>query len=598
MRPIAILLPSVLLFSGCFEGLKKSYTDDSPLVAKLDEIMAENEERIRGVKNEKSWVPEGSSKTGKTDVWWQSEVGSSLRDGADKQVTLEGLFVETIQHSTQIKVFSDIPLIREAGILEAKGEFDTVAFVEAKYERSNDPIGSLLETGFANGRFLQDAVIGEGGVRKKLITGAEVGVTQEFGVLSNNSEFLVPNPQGSARLKLTVLQPLLRGAGVAYNRAIMDIAKIDSDSAMQEMIRQAENHLLEVSRAYWALYLSRATYLQKRRIYEQALKVAEELKARGSVDAVKGQMARADSAIAERRADLVRAELAISNAQDRIRALVNSPQLAEANAPELIPADPPIMREYRVDYPSAAKQALAQRPEINQAFMQVRAAAVREKMQKNEVLPSLNVLLEGYIAGLAGDGNMGQAWANQYNQGGPGVAAGLQLEFPIENNTAEARLQRRRIELRQQINQLKTTIETALLEVKVTAREVRTAWRDYSAKLESVRAAQADLAQFQARREVDVALPGENQPASPVSVEATTAYLDSILSAQNRLTVAEEEFAKSATTYQVAVLNFERAQGNLLTYEDISIVRTKDQKKLPLLELQKNAGGKAVPVKE
>jgi len=199
------------------------------------------------------------------------------------------------------------------------------------------------------------------------------------------------------------------------------------------------------------------------------------------------------------------------------------------------------------------------------------------------------VIFEGYIAGLAGDGNSGAAFNNQFNQGAPGGAAGFNFEFPVENNTAEARHTRRRIELRQQVNQLRTTIETTLLEIKVTAREVRTSWRDYAAKLESMKAAQDDLTQFQARREVETPLPGEPEQASAVSIEATTAYLDSLLGSQNRLTVAEEEFAKTSTSYQLAVLNFERAQGNLLNYEDISVVRTRDKDRLPLLKLQKGA---------
>jgi len=590
--PVALaVLFMVGSLAGCFEVFKQSYAEDSKLASKIDEIMSENEARVKTLPTDKSAVPTGTYKPGKDDQWWQKDVETSITSNSDQKITLEGIFVETIKHSTQIKVFSDIPLIRETGIQEAKGEFDTVSFVKAMYEHQNDPVGNILETGSANGRFVQDGVIVEGGLRKKVVTGAEITLKQEFGYLQNNSSFLTPNPQSTARLSLSVVQPLLKGAGVKYNRAILDIAKIDSESAMQEMIRQAESHLLEVSRAYWGLYLARATYVQKMRLYKLAVGVSDEIKGRGNVDAVKGQVARAESAMAERRSDLVRAELAIANAQDRIRALVNSPELPEAGAPELIPVDGPLMREYSVNYEQAARRALAQRPEVAQAFLQVRAAAVREKMQRNEVLPALNAVVAGYIAGLAGNNNLSGAYGNEFNQdngsGGPGVSAGFEFEFPLENNTAEARHQRRLLELRQQVNQLKTTIETTLLEVKVSAREVRTTWRDYAAKMESMQAATADLSQFQARREVDTALPGEPQPASAVSNEATTAYLDSVLSAQNRLTAAEEDSVKSAASYQIAILNFERSQGNLLAYENISIERTKGKDKLPLLRLQK-----------
>ncbi|CAN5758184.1 TolC family protein [soil metagenome] len=583
--PLTLIFPS-LLFTGCVDTFKKSYTEDSRISDTIDRIMTESEERIQGFKAERTSIPQSKISPGNVALWWQKESTSSLKEGPDYPVSLESLYIMALQSSTQIKVFSDIPLIRETGIQEAKGEFDLHSYVEAQYERTNDPIGSILQTGFTQGRFKQDEYSAEAGLKKKIATGGEVSLSQEVGTLKNNSTYLVPNPQANARLKLSVVQPLLKGAGVAYNRAIMDIAKIDSDSAMKEMIRQAESHLLEISRSYWSLNLARVTYLQKRKLYEQALTTSGEIKARADVDAVKGQMARAESAVAERRADLVRAELAISNAQDRIRALVNSPELADIGSPELIPTDRMIMTEYKVDVASAAKKALAQRPEISQAFLQVRAAAVRERMQRNEVLPTLNLILEGYMAGLEQDYNTSQAYSNQYSKGGPGGAVGLHLDFPIQNNVAEARHERRLIELRQQVNQLRTTIETALLEVKVSDREVRTSWRDYTAKLESVKAAEEDLAQFQARKDLDTQGKGE---APATSSMTTSYYLDSLLNSQKRLSIAEEELAAAAATYQVSIMNYERSQGNLLNYEDISIVRTKDNDNLPLIQLQKNA---------
>ncbi|MEY4484442.1 MAG: hypothetical protein RL693_1894 [Verrucomicrobiota bacterium] len=590
---LTLLLPSLMLTTGCVDTFKKSYTEDSHISDTIDRIMKESEARIQSFKTERTSVPQSKISPGKVALWWQKDSTSSLKEGADYPISLENLYIMALQSSTQIKVFSDIPLIRETGIQEAKGEFDLHSFVEAQYERTNDPIGSTLQTGFTQGRFIQDQYSGEAGLKKKLGTGGEVTLSQEVGTLKNNSEFLVPNPQANARLKLSVVQPLLKGAGLAYNRAIMDIARIDSDSAMKEMIRQAESHLLEISRSYWSLNLARVTYLQKRKLYEQALTTTGEIKARADVDAVKGQIARAESAVAERRADLVRAELAISNAQDRIRALVNSPELTELGSPELIPTDHMMMTEYKVDLASAAKKALAQRPEISQAFLQVRAAAVRERMQRNEVLPQLNLILEGYLAGLEEGHNTNKAYANQYGNGSPGGAVGLRFDFPIQNNVAEARHERRLIELRQQVNQLETTIETALLEVKVSDREVRTSWRDYTAKLESVKAAEEDLAQFQARKDLDTQGKGE---APATSSMTTSFYLDSLLNSQKRLAVAEEELAAAAATYQVSIMNYERSQGNLLHYEDISVVRTKDNDNLPLLQLQKGAAPRAPAV--
>lgn len=592
---LRLSLPSLaLLLAGCLTDVDRPYTSDSEIVHKLDTIMTENQNRASTYRAERSSVPVAKPASA-SDLWWRADADTGLNDGPDEKISLETLYVKALQSSTQIKVFADIPLIRETGIQEAKGTFDTKAFAQAMLDRTNDPVGSELTTG-RPGRFYQTAFTTEAGINKKLITGADVTLSQETGRTRNNSEFFTPNPQGDARLKLTVVQPLMKGGGVAYNRAIIEIAKIDSDIAQQELIRQAETHLLEIARSYWGLYLARTTFIQKRKLYEQSVRVTDDLKAREQIDALRSQIARGESAMAERRADLVRAELAIANAQDRIRALINDPTIGDMSRVELIPGDVVSTREYPVNYERAAQRALVQRPEVSQAMLQVKAAAVREKMQRHELLPVLNLIMEGYVAGLEKNGNTAGAVSNQFTDGGPGGGIGLRYEFPIENNVADARSRRRRIELRQQLSQLETTIETVLLEVKVSAREVRTAWRDFNAKLESVEAAREDLTQLEKRKEVDTAPnqfatdPVAGPPAT--SSTTTTGYLDAVLDAQERLTRAEEEFARAVTTYQVSIVNFERAQGNLLNYEDVVQVRTTDEDGLPLIELKKRDGGK------
>jgi hypothetical protein len=180
-------LTATFLATGCYETFRSSYEEDSRTATTIEGILAENEARVKNLGKDRSSIPTGTAKPTKGDTWWQSEVTSSLKEGPDKPITVDGLFVQDIQNSTQIKVFSDIPLIRETSIQEAKGEFDTVSFVEAMYSRTNDPIGNLLETGFESGRFLQDQVTAEAGLKKKLATGAEVKISQQMGVLSNKA---------------------------------------------------------------------------------------------------------------------------------------------------------------------------------------------------------------------------------------------------------------------------------------------------------------------------------------------------------------------------------------------------------------------------
>jgi outer membrane protein TolC len=524
--------------------------------------------------------------------WWIRGQANSIGKRTQRQdVTLEDLYLRAIRNSTQIRVFGDLPVIRETGIREAKGAFDTNAFIRSQFDRSNDPVGNTLTTGGAN-RFKQDEWAFETGLKKKVITGAEVSVSQKLGQLRNNSIFFVPNPQSTSRMELSVIQPLLKGAGTGYNRSVIQIARIDSEVAMSEFVRQTESHLQEIARTYWTLYAARVTYLQKLRLLEETGKLADEVKARMNLDAQTNQLFRAQSAVAARKADLIRSEAAIRNAQDRLRTLTSDPALMSGADIELIPRDRLVLNGEMVDAQQAAQTALRARPEINQAFNQLRAATIREKMSKNELLPELNLVLNGSLGGLD-NGDFGGAYGRQYNNGGPGWGVGLVFSIPLENNIARARHERRQLELRQQVDQLRTTVDSVLLEVKISVREVGTAYREALAKYAAVKAYAEDIATLEARRSVQPFL--DPAVSAVIGAEATKAaslsqtgdYIDRMLDAQDRRARAEEEFIMAAAEYQVSLVNLQRSKGKLLGVEGIQIIRDRDENKLPLLYLEK-----------
>ncbi|WP_206026080.1 hypothetical protein [Roseimicrobium sp. ORNL1] len=125
---------------------------------------------------------------------------------------------------------------------------------------------------------------------------------------------------------------------------------------------------------------------------------------------------------------------------------------------------------------------------------------------------------------------------------------------------------------------MKTAIDTVLLEVSISTREVGTSYRETHAKYEAVQAFTEDLATLEARRAVQD-LRDEGQVAS---------YLDTMLDAQDRRSRAEEEFIRSAANYQIAIVNLQRAKGQLLNYSEISVVRSRDDAtNLPQLNLVK-----------
>lgn len=499
-----------------------------------------------------------------------------LNSGHPATVDLNTLYQQTLAHSTQVQVFGNIPLIRATGIDEARGAFDGEVFTSTRFEDLDEPTGSILETGGPD-YFKQKEWVWESGVRKRLHTGTELSVSQEVSRTRNNSEFFVPDDQGDARLKLRISQPILRGAGVTYNESVIQIAKLDHEIGYQEFLRQLETHLAEVNRSYWSLYLARAIYLEKSRVVRDTESIVEQLNSRGNLDTMASQNARVQSAHSSRLAEMIRAELAIKNAESRLRALVNDPGLIEQGIGELIPSDRPLTTKVSANFEKAVQDAVKNRPEVLQAENQLRASNVRERMAKQDKLPQVDLFAEGWVSALEDDGAWDEATGSQFDDSDPSWAIGMTGSMSIERRFQKARHLRSQLETRQQEQRLKSTLETVRLEVQVAFREVTTAYPDMLAKFAAVTAAEKDLSVVQDRQNVDGN--GGNK--------LTSEYLEYILEAQDRLQFAREQFLQAMVVYNVALTNLERAKGTLVRGEGIEFGIDKDAKGLPAIHLTK-----------
>ena len=512
-----------------------------------------------------------------TRPWWEDSVGKSIsRTSEPRQLSLNDLLVSALGNSTQIKVFSDIPLIRETAIVETQGRFDWHAFAETSLSSVSNPVGSSLTTGVpGRDRLIQDEMSAAAGLRRQTETGGTFEVRQQIGLFDNNSRFLVPQNQGTGKLALSFTQPLLNGAGRPYNTSMILLSEIDANIAQDEFARQLQSHLLEVTRAYWTLHLERTLLLQKQNLYRQGVKVQQSLQAREGIDVVQSQLVLVEAAVAERKSELIRAAAAVRNSEARIRALVNDPTLSSTTL-EFVPTDTPSQVYLHFALQDVLTETVAQRPEVQQNIKQVHAAGVRLNMSKNELLPQLNAVFDVYAAGLEGNFNVGGAMVDQYGQGRPSVSGGLLFDIPIGNRQARGRYSRREIELRQMQNQLATTIATLSLESEVALREVETSFAEMILKYKSMKAAVARVSALKTRWDM---LPGEDQSGA--------LYLQNLLDAQAKATLTEAQFAQARLTYSLSLMNLKKATGTLLKYEMVTQLRDESHS-IPQIVLEKS----------
>ena len=499
--------------------------------------------------------------------WWQVQSLKPLGQSPTTiSVDVDSLVVQTLRYSARVQAISDTAIIAETNITRADAQFDASAFMESKFIRNSIPTGSTLEAGFNVPRLREEDWFYRAGLRRQNAAGGRFEIAQRVGIHDSNSNFFFPANQGNARMTLSYNQPLLNGAGVAYNTSLIVLAKFDTRIAIDRSAAELQDHLVEVTETLWQLYLQRCVLLQRQKHFERAQSIMTRLERRRDVDSLESQIARARAAVALRRTAVIRADTAIRNAESHLRSLVNSPDLLANRTMELVPRHAPSSDLVSVDMQRALITGLENRPEINAATQEVEAARVRLGVAQKELLPVLDAVLETYVSGLNGDYNIGRSLGDQFTLGGPSYTGGLVFDMPLGRRAAKANQTRRQAELRQLCSRFKATVETVTSEVEVAVREVETAYRELQAKDQAMQACDADMQYLQRRWEM---VPGEDRAASFM--------LEDLLDAQDRLALSEFNVAQGQVEYTLSLTRLNRALGTLLKHEQVAIIRSSEQ---------------------
>lgn len=484
--------------------------------------------------------------------WWEQHLVAS-NNSNNLAVGINGLLYSALQHSPRIQAVATEPHIQNSLLIEEHAAFDWLAFLDSTYDDLNDPVGNTLTTGNNENRFKDRIWYANGGIRRKNETGGELEIAQRIGHQSNNSRFLFPNPQGTSRLELSYTQPLLNGAGAPYNQSQILLARINLFASGDNVATSLEDHLLQVTKAFWNLYESRATLVQRLRLLREADEIATHLEARTHVDSLRRQVLRAKAAVANRRSEISRAQTAIRNAESQLRLLVNDPALLASKGARFSPKESPTREYIPISMRECLTTALLNRPDISLAIRSMRSTSLRLGIAKNEILPKLDLLVSTYVAGLEGESRIDSALGNQFADGRPGVSVGLRFEMPVGNRAPRARLQRRQWEMKRAIFEFQTVVEEALTSVELAVREVRTSYQEMVGKYESMLASTDETAYL-----------GDRWRHLPNEDDSAVLLLENLLDSQERRTDEEALFVKAQVNYVLSLVELRKQTGRLL----------------------------------
>ena len=489
--------------------------------------------------------------------WWADQINAPLRSrGAQMGISFDEVILSALTHSARVKALRVEPTIRRQSVTIEDAAFDWLQFAEMTWDDTSDPVGNTLTTG-GSPRFRDHRWNLENGLRRRTRSGGEFEISNQIGWQDNNSEFFVPAPQGTSRLSVSFTQPLLRARGRFYNTSRIVLAQIDTGIAASDTLLKLQDHLVEVSQVYWELYRARASLLQKRRLLERATTIYERLEGRRGVDVLQRQILRARAAVASRRSEIARAAATVRNSEARLRLLVNDPALLQGRPLELIPADAPLVQNLVYSTPETVTVGLMTRPDIAKSIREIRQQSVRLGVSRAELLPKLDLILSGYVAGLEDRGDIWESTRNWWQQGEPGYSVGFQFEYPLGNRAARALVEQQQFRLRKSFFEFRNTVETGITEIELAVREARTSYAEMSSRLQSMRSAEAETDYLQERWKE---LPGDDR--------STAELLEDLLDAQERVATEEFAFETARLNYMLSLIEIKRSTGTLLATEN------------------------------
>ena len=487
-------------------------------------------------------------------TWWIGEIQQP--QFADRQpllVNLDNVVLMALQRAPELQVLNTEPEVQRTLIDQNIAAFDWGTFVNTAWNDTSVPVGSLLQTGTAGGRFEETQLSVEGGITKLLATGGDIRVGQSFGRLDNNSQFLAPNDQGISRLVIDYRQPLFRGAGKRYTQRQIVLARLDFEQIQNQSTQRIQEYLVEVVSAYWQLYQARAVLVQTRRSYDRAIELLIRLRNSPGIDVTNDQIFRAEAAAGSRKSDAIRAEYEVRNAQDILVNLTVGPDSQETNFLELIP-EPMVLPEYVPnDLETLAYVALRNRPEIGEAIARIKTGETLEYIAVNELLPQLDAILSTSLNGLRGDFDAFGAFSNQFRRGDPSYSVGFEFALPVGNRAAKSAVQRQQIQTKIFTQQFEKSVGDVVLDVRIAARNLERLNSEMQNNFRALQKSAQELEQIRTRQEL---LLDEGKTAS--------FYVENLLASQARLTQAEGRLLTSQTEHAIALIDLKRATGELL----------------------------------
>lgn len=400
------------------------------------------------------------------------------------------------------------------------------------------------------------------GVSRQFNTGGTLELRNDIGYTNVDSSFFstspVPNPADNADFTIGLTQPLLRGFGHDSNMAQINLARNAERTSVSQLKSTLINSTAQTENAYWDLVQAYKVLIIRAKLLERGIEVRDDIKARRVQDARQAQVADAVARVERRRADLLIARTSLRLASDRLKVLINDPGLPVGSEILIVPSQDAFSDPISYSLLDAITAGVQERPEMEQALLNIDDATIRQQLAKNHRLPRLDLQAQAKLLGF--DDSFGDAYQNSgENRFIDDWLIGARFEQPIGNRAGESAYRRARLERMQSVVAYRQAAQNIVLEIKIALNAVVT----NIALIEQ--STLSRVAQGEALRALIVEKELTN---AGYSVERLNVELNQ----QEALASAEISEAAALTDYNKAIVDLHAAMGTILQRNRIDFV--------------------------
>jgi len=350
--------------------------------------------------------------------------------------------------------------------------------------------------------------------------------------------------------QITLTQPLLRGAGIAVNRAEIVITRNNFRISIKNVRDTVMDIISRTLVAYYDLYYARAQYAIETDALERTRRLLEINQARyakGLISSV--DLLETKTSMAERQKRVIAAEATMKTAEDALKLvtnLVDDPALWNARV-ELL--EEPVLSLQKIDLVQSLERAFENRPDYQAMKLALANRDIQIMVARNGLLPTVDLIGSFGLNGLGED--MGAA-ADNANMDYKDWLLGVRVTVPWGRGD-RARYDKSKWEKMQAILELKRLEQDIVFIIRKRVRDVDIQYRQTEA---SILAAEMETENYAAQQ--------ERYAAGQVSTHDMLDY-------QNRLASARLDYVKAMIDYQITLIRLDQAEGMTLAKNNITL---------------------------